>query len=170
MWIRISRPSRLSPVSSKKRLTNGNMISRDSTGSHQIPVWMVDQHPPQQMFAPGMAADSMSSITDSLTLRIQPAAWTWRSRDINSAGQQSIFRCSDIMEHNSQPLLERCSRKESTWWMCICCSYHDGYILFDYFLNWNWSSIFLCIHLLLLFSIHWHCCSYTVAVIFAVLF
>lgn len=33
-------------VNTEKRLSNGNMICRDSTGSHEIPVWTVNQRPP----------------------------------------------------------------------------------------------------------------------------
>ncbi|KAK9535110.1 hypothetical protein VZT92_007512 [Zoarces viviparus] len=57
----------------------------------------------QQMFAPGMAANSVSSITDKSGSRDPtPAAWTWRSRTV-----ECIFCCSDIVEQISQPCLER---------------------------------------------------------------
>ena len=66
----------------------------------------MDQHPLQQMFAPGMATNSMSSIADNLALRIQrrQQLGLGESCDVNSAGQWSVSCCSDIMEQLGQPV------------------------------------------------------------------
>lgn len=55
-----------------------------------------------------------------------PAAWTWRSCDINSAGQWSVICSSDIMEQISQPCLERSLVGKSAQWMYTYRSYHNG--------------------------------------------
>lgn len=83
--------------------------------------------PLQQMFAAGMAANSVSSIADNLALRDPaPAARTWRSLDVNSAGQWSALCRSDIMEQISQPCAEKRAIGKSTRWMSVYRSYHNG--------------------------------------------